>query len=111
MPNLLQRRLQDGPPSAFTWNQMLLSLLPASGLEGGTLKLGKCGFGASSHSSPSFSVSRGGDVIKTIDCRGLEIRGRARHADDCDGLAGDLTTGFSRGERQTPGRLAFAAIY
>lgn len=41
MPNLLQRRLQDGPPSAFTWYQMLLSLLPAGGLEGGTLKLEK----------------------------------------------------------------------
>lgn len=56
MPNLLQRRLQDGPPSAFTWYQMLLSLLPAGGLEGGTLKLEKCGFGPSSHSAPSFSV-------------------------------------------------------
>lgn len=50
-------------------------------------------------------------MIKTTDPRELEIRGRARHADDCDGLAGDLTTAFSRGEGQTPGRLAFAAIY
>ena len=57
IPNLLQRRLQDGPPSAFTWKQMLLSLLPAGGLEGGTLKLEKCGFGPSSHSAPSFFVS------------------------------------------------------
>lgn len=57
MPNLLQRRLQDGPPSASTWNQMPLSVPPAGGLEGVTLKLEKCGFGPSSHNPPSFSVS------------------------------------------------------
>lgn len=78
IPHLLQRRLQDGPPSAFTWNHTPLSLLPAGGLEGGTLKLEKCGFGPSSHNAPSFSVSRGGDVIKTSDRQGPEIRGRQR---------------------------------
>lgn len=61
-------------------------------------------------------------MIKTPDRQRLEIRGSARHADDCDGLVGDLTTGSSfttprcamgasGGESQTPGRLAFAAIY
>lgn len=56
MPNLLQRRLQDGPLSAFTWDQMaaVSSSTPAGGLEGGNLKLEKCGFGSSSHSAPIF---------------------------------------------------------
>lgn len=70
----------------------LLSLLPADGLEGGTLKLEKCGFGPSSHSAPSFSVSSGGDVIKTPGHQGLQIRGTARHADGYDVLAEHLIT-------------------
>lgn len=71
----------------------LLSLLPADGLEGGTLKLEKCGFGPSSHSAPSFSVSSGGDVIKTPGHQGLEIRGTARHAGWLRCLGGALDNG------------------
>lgn len=60
-------------------------------------------------------------MIKTPVRRRLEIRGRARHAEDYEAWRGfDDGSSFntlacarsaSGGEIQTPGRLAFAAIY